>query len=117
MYCLKCGKQVEDDVKACPFCGAPTENASQYEVDQMAKDNKTVEGLLTASMVLGIIGCVVAWLFALLGYMFGGASLAICLVSKSKDRNNPKNKKVLIISIAALVCSAISSIIGVILMS
>ena len=74
-------------------------------------------GLSTVSIVLGGIGIVMAWLLAILGYLFGGAGLALAIVSKNKEPGDSKAKIGLFISIAALVCSLVSSIIGIINMT
>lgn len=29
MYCIKCGRQIEDNAKFCVFCGAQTEQSGQ----------------------------------------------------------------------------------------
>lgn len=69
----------------------------------------------TPAIIMGIIGIVMAWLFALVGWILGGISLgfAITAVKNSEKRS----KAALIISIVALVCSLISSVIGVILVN
>ncbi len=34
MYCMKCGKQMEDDAKFCPECGAPADMSAQQNPEQ-----------------------------------------------------------------------------------
>lgn len=118
MFCLKCGKEIDDASINCPFCGCATEN-SGIPLDNYSMDDsrKSADGLGTVAIALGIIGIVIAWLLAILGYIAGGAGVGVALYAKSKCKDSDKAKKGLIISIVALGCSVISSIIGVIIMS
>lgn len=96
----------------------PTENAGvPIENSDIDDSLKSANGLGKASIALGIIGCVMAWLLAILGYIFGGTSLALALVARNKNQCSQVAKKGLVISIIAFVCSVLSSIIGVILVS
>ena len=118
MFCLKCGKEIDDTAMACPFCGCATENAG-IPIDSHVVDDslKSADGLGTVAIAVGAIGAVMAWLLAILGYIAAGAGIALALYAKSKNKESKKAKTGLIISIAAFACSIISSIIGIIIMS
>ena len=117
MYCLKCGKEIDDSSITCPFCGCATENAG-IPIDSHTVDDslKSADGLGTSAMVIGGIGIIVAWLLAILGYIVGGAGIAVALYARSKCKESNKAKKGLIISVVALGCAVINSIIGAMMM-
>lgn len=117
MFCLKCGQQIEDTAMACPYCGCPTENSSD-KVDTGVIDPsvKSAEGLGLAAVVTGAIGILMAWLIALLGYIFGGVALALALVSKNHNPNCGKAKTGMILAIITLACSVVNSILGILIM-
>lgn len=94
-----------------PASAAPAER-SQPPVSG-ARD--TAKSGSTVSIVFGVLGIVMAWLFALFGYIFGGAGLAIAIAAKNKEPGDSKAKIGLILSIVALVCSLVSSIIGILM--
>lgn len=113
MYCLKCGKEIEDLAMSCPYCGSPTENApvpANFASDN--EDKKSADNLANIGFIVGVVGAIVAWVFALLGYVGGGVALGMAFVSKGKDSTCPKIKKAMIAGGVALGCSVISSIIG-----
>lgn len=118
MFCLKCGKEIDDAALSCPFCGCATENAG-IPIDSHVVDDslKSADGLGTVAIALGIIGIVIAWLLAILGYIAAGAGVGVALYAKSKNKSSDKAKKGLILSIVAFACSITSSIIGIIIMS
>lgn len=116
MYCLKCGNQIDDSAVNCPICGCATENSANgvnsFSVDDSLKQ---ADSLGKVAMVLGIIGIVIAWLLAILGYIAGGAGVAVAVYAKSKNKISKQAQTGLIVSIAALGCSVVSSIIGIIM--
>ena len=121
-FCKHCGKEIESTATTCPYCGGfcQVEAPAPVQVNTPASFNQNNEvasnsGLKKASIVLGAIGIVMAWLLAILGYLFGGAALAMAIVAKNKGGEDAK--PALIVSVIALVCSVISSIIGIILVT
>ena len=119
-FCEKCGKELLDDAVVCMGCGcsvpktatpAPKNSAAPAE-----KESKTSSPVASAGVVIGIIGIIAAWLIALLGYMFGGAGLICAIVAKKKNPMDKKAKTALGLSLIALGCSIINSIIGVMIM-
>ena len=70
-FCQKCGNQIPDGTAFCANCGAPVAAASQAAVNQpvvqpivMVKPKIPGRGLGISSMVLGIIGLIYGFLFA-----------------------------------------------------
>lgn len=119
MYCLKCGKEIDDMAIACPYCASATENApaSEMNVPTDKEASKSAENMANIGMIVGIIGAILAWVFALLGYVCGGIALGMGLVARGKDVTCSKIKNSLIAGGVALACSVASSIIGMIMMS
>lgn len=117
MFCKKCGNPVEDNADECPFCSSAIENNTEPVSEVDAAEKKSSKGLSSAGITLGIIGIILAWLFALLGYVFGGGSLALGLVARNKDNTNKKSKAAIVLGAVAIICSAINSVMGIILMT
>ena len=103
MYCSKCGKEVCEGAVICPNCGCPTgkgyDNQNTHEVKKSA-----------ASIVLGILGIIFSWVFALVGHILS----VIGIVLGYKEYNKNGSKSGLVLSIIGEVCSVISSAIGLI---
>lgn len=65
MYCRNCGKQIPDDAKFCPECGASVSetskseqyNESGYVGDTNISKKETHEGLFLASKILMVLSC------------------------------------------------------------
>jgi uncharacterized membrane protein YvbJ len=49
MYCPKCGKEINEGVKFCPFCSSSLRKSSRVTT------GTTTSGLAIASLILGII--------------------------------------------------------------
>ena len=43
MYCIKCGRQIEDNAKFCVFCGAQTEQPGQKIAPGVRLEKETVK--------------------------------------------------------------------------
>ena len=130
MFCTKCGQQVDDRATICPYCGSPMENASEPNTPPVntppaytppsytpppAPPAAPSKGLGIASLILGACGIVFAWILALLGYMLGGAGLALAIIGKVK-KCGPTATIGLILSIVTLVFAFINSVLGVLMM-
>lgn len=117
MFCLKCGKEIDDNAMVCPYCNCPTENAgATIDTSTIDPSIKSADSMGLISIVLGSIGILFAWLIALIGWILAGTGLALSLVGKNKNPNSSKCRVALILSIIALVCSFASSLIGVLIM-
>ncbi len=102
----------------CPFCGCPTENAGgEIDADIIAPSLKSADNRGIAGIVLGSIGIVFAWLLALICWICGGTGLFLSLIGRNQNAMSKKCHIGIILSTIALVCSLISSIIGIILMT
>lgn len=44
MYCYQCGKQVEEDVKFCPYCGAQLNSHDQNNGNGYNPINQNYQG-------------------------------------------------------------------------
>lgn len=106
-YCSKCGKEVSDEAVICLGCGCAVNGAKMST--PVGGGNKKIQ----KSMILGIIGIIFAWLFALVGHV---VSIIGIIIGVKEYKETNKNTG-LIISIIGEVCSIISSIIGVVALS
>lgn len=113
MYCKQCGSQVPDNTKFCPFCGTvvseqptdgtPAANVGQpnrgweyspnsYQPPIYQQPPRPVEnpgkGLGIASLVLGIIGCLLfAFPFYLGFFCFAASVVGIVLAAVSMKKS------------------------------
>ncbi len=102
MFCKTCGKEIPDEAVICPQCGCMTKDETDLpETQQPKKESKT-------SMVLGIVGIIVSWLFALAGHIVS----IIGIVTGIKAYKETGKMTGLILSIIGEVCAIFSSIIG-----
>lgn len=99
---------IENGVNTTP---SPQQSQNNKNVPDTTTDSK----MSTTSIILGIIGIVMAWLLAIIGWIVGGTALGFAIAAKKKSEG--KAKTALIISIIAIVCSFISSVIGAAMMS
>ena len=68
MYCYKCGKEVEDGTKFCPYCGAQLDTQSQaydnyqpinqQQTNYPREDDAPSTGFFILSMFLPIVGII-----------------------------------------------------------
>ena len=117
MFCLKCGKEIDNNAMRCPYCGCPTENAgAPIEADIIDPAIKSANSLGITSIILGALGILWAWLIALFGWILGGVGLALSLVGRNKSKCAKKCKIGTILSAIALGCSFINSLIGILIM-
>ncbi len=112
---LKCPMCDTSDFKedngyyVCQICGhkIPKEgSSSSNSTTPNAKGNSKFQ----ISLVLGIIGIVFAWLFALIGHVVS----IIGIVIGVKEKKETGKSTGLIISVIGEICAVISSLIGVI---
>ena len=57
MFCKKCGKEIADDCKVCPYCMTPTveEPESVENTDSTEKAKKIIIIVCAAVVVIGLI--------------------------------------------------------------
>ena len=117
MFCLKCGKEIDDNAMRCPYCNCPTENAGMaVDMDTIDPSLKSADSMGIVGIVLGGIGALFAWLLAIIGWIFSGVGLALSLVGSNKNKCSKKSKIGTIVSAVGLAFSFLSSLIGVLLM-
>ena len=110
MYCSKCGKELVDEAVVCTNCGCAVQGAT---LNQTAKASQNTEKKTSVSMILGIVGIVFAWLFALIGHI----TSIIGIVIGIKEYKDTDKMTGLTVSIIGEICSILSSIIGAVSMS
>ena len=104
-FCANCGSEINPGAVICVRCGANTAPvATAAPGAPAAKKTQT-------SMILGIIGIVFAWIFALVGHV----TSIIGIVIGAKEYKETKKSTGLILSIIGEACSILSSLIGIIL--
>lgn len=117
MFCLKCGKEIDDGAMRCPYCDCPTENAGgAIDVHAVDPTIKSAKSFGITAIILGSLGILWAWLIAIFGWILGGVGLALALVGRNKNKYVKVCKIGTILSAVALGCSFISSLIGMLLM-
>ena len=110
MFCSKCGKQIADEAVICTGCGCAVDNPNiNKTVSTLAKTGKKT----STSLILGIVGIVFAWLFALVGHI----TSIIGIILGIKEYKETEKMTGLVISIIGEVCSIFSSIIGAVAFS
>ncbi len=100
MFCMKCGKEISDDVAFCPYCGASTKGETPHPE---RKEKEVAKEYALASLVLGILSLLIPFLdlpFAI---------IAIVLSNKGKGTTYAETGKVtgiigLILSIIFYLC-------------
>lgn len=124
--CPSCGNAIENpNAVLCVKCGSPLSSTSAVsdkmnivaestEIDNSSA-NSSEDTLAKAGFIAGIIGAVLAWVFAIFGWIVSATALTLTLVSRSKNPSNPNVKKALIVSVVALIFCFISSLIGMII--
>lgn len=114
-YCISCGKKIDDNAIACPYCGCQTENSENWATTPAPPTNANANTLGIISIICGALGLSGALLLVWLGYLFGEVGLALALVERSKDRRSGKYKTGLYLSIGALALSVIRQIISILI--
>lgn len=91
MYCVRCGKNIDENSKYCTSCRYPVNGKVKEEI----KDN---------SKVISILGMILSFLIPIIGLILSIISVCKCKKYKSKTGNNSKYKG---LSIAGLIISII----------
>ncbi len=107
MYCPVCGKEIREEAVICPGCGCAVNGKAQAPAGNQTQKEAQV------SVILGIIGIVAAWLFALAGHIVS----IVGIVFGVREYKSSGKMTGLVLSIIGEVCSVISSLLGIVLMS
>ena len=126
MFCKNCGKQIEDKIEFCPYCGTATEDSNPVApvtTDESFADganNTTVSAnpdkkskKINIYAIIGFVLSICSWFFAIfINYheyvctAIGAASLALCIVGVVFAEKKNYNLKG--VSIAGLVISTVA---------
>ena len=98
-FCTHCGNEINENADVCIKCGCMVKKTPQHQAK--------------VSLILGIIGIVFAWLFALVGHI----TSIIGIIIGIKEYKETEKMTGLILSIIGEVCSIFSSIIGAVAFS
>ena len=102
MYCRTCGKEVLDEAVVCIHCGCMLNTNTNTNTEQNKKTN--------VATVLGILGIVFAWLFALIGHILSITGIIIGI----KEYRKTGKTTGLVLSIVGEIFSLFSSFLGII---
>ena len=97
-FCTQCGKEINENAVVCIHCGCAVARSGRSNFGSQ----------IQAPTILGIIGIISAWLFALAGHI----TSIIGIVLGAKEYKETKNMTGLVLSILGEVCAICSSIIG-----
>ena len=128
-FCGNCGFEMDDAAVVCVNCGCqvvppataqPIQQPIQQPFQQqMPMNNQMPMGApvqpakkTQVSMILGIIGIITAWLFALIGHI----TSIIGIVLGIKEYKATGKMTGLVLSIIGEVCAILSSLIGMVMM-
>ena len=109
-FCEKCGKELFEEAVICTGCGCRVSNSNAVATANVVIESKKKTQV---SLVLGIIGIVFAWVFALVGHI----TSVIGIVFGVREYKESGKISGLTLSIIGEVCSIISSIIGAVSMA
>lgn len=113
-FCMHCGKEVNENAVVCIHCGCAISNAKMgFNAQAVQFTSGNMEKKSQASTILGILGIVFAWIFALVGHIVS----IIGIVLGTKEYKETGRMTGLLLSIIGEICSIISSIIGVLTFS
>ena len=104
-YCSKCGSELIDEAIICTSCGCSAEGTNEIKKNEQKKTS--------VSIILGILGMVFAWLFAIIGHALSIIGIVVG-IKEYKEQNNIAG---LTVSIVAELFSIFSSIIGAVTFS
>ena len=109
MYCSKCGKEVLDEAVICPNCGCMIKKGSI----KTARNSSSGEIGTHTSAILGVIGIIFDWIFALIGHVVSITGI----IYGVKEYKETEKTTGLILSIIGEIFSIISSAIGAVALS
>ena len=110
MFCSKCGKEIADEALICTGCGCAV---NKTNINNAVSTPAKTEKKTSTALILGIIGIVFAWLFALVGHI----TSIIGIILGIKEYKETEKMTGLVLSIIGEVCSIFSSIIGAVAFS
>lgn len=114
-FCSNCGNELNENSAFCTNCGCaiPDAQASAPVTPNFENVPNAPAKKTQVSMILGIIGIVFAWLFALVGHVLS----IIGIVIGVKEYKQTGKSTGLVLSIIGESCAIFNSILGAIMMS
>ena len=113
MYCIKCGKELSNDMDFCPFCGEKIYHNVIDIIEEEKVDNTVEKGpwknFAKIGHVLGILALCLFWLAGSGVYLGVFGIVFSCLGKKSKIRHEMACngfKRSLLATILSLVCTS-----------
>ncbi len=100
-YCSNCGNEIDENAIVCVKCGCAVNDSKP------AAKEKTP----FAAIILGILGIIFAWLFALAGHVLS----IIGIVIGAFEYKRTRKMHGLVLSIIGELCAIASSVLGVII--
>ncbi len=105
-FCPNCGAALQPGEAFCSSCGMAVQQAPVNQFTQPPVENKKSP----VPVVLGVLGIVFAWLFAIIGHVLS----IVGIVLGVKEYKANKNIAALVLPIIGEVCAVVSSVIGII---
>lgn len=121
IYCYNCGKELEDDAKVCPTCGAKIVEEEAVEVVEATEKPKTKKAytvLGKIGYILSIVSMCIWWIpfFGLLALDTGIVGIVFNVFGKKDPDLNEKCKKGFVLSIVATALAFVAYIIFVVVL-
>lgn len=102
-YCSNCGSEVDENAVVYIKCGCATKQENNYNDNYEANTTRPKAGL-----ILGILGIVFAWLFAIVGHVLSIIGIIVG-ITEYKTTNIMNG---IILSIVGESCAIFSSLMG-----
>ena len=120
IYCYNCGKELEDDAKVCPTCGAKIVEEEVVEVVEATEKPKTKKAytvLGKIGYILSIVSMCIWWIpfFGIMALDTGIVGIIFNIFGKKDPDLNAKCKKGFVLSIVATALAFVAYIIWVVL--
>ncbi len=104
-YCSNCGYAMDENAVVCAKCGTAVQNATNTY--------PTTAAAPKVATVLGILGIVFAWLFALVGHVLSIIGIVIGI----KEYRTANKTTGLILCIIGEACAILNSLLGALMAS
>ena len=99
-FCIHCGKEINENAIICIHCGCSVQSP----------ETNVPSHRFPVSLILGIIGIITAWIFALVGHITSITGIVLGIKEyKESDRVSG-----IVLSVIGEACSLLSSFIGII---
>lgn len=108
MYCIKCGKKLDEGNRFCTNCGQPVDNKNNTYIKQtvQVKRKEQTSGTAIASLVIGIISFAISFIFSLISLPLSIAGFCFGIATKQKSG----------IKIAGLILNILAALISILML-